>query len=336
PVASTPPQAGERLNVAPGSRTLLARGERALHLITPSRLGRLTHADVETGRVVNDFSFVREGVEDYGVADICNETKTAQLEDRSTFLGLSSKSLLRWDTRLKGGLAQEMTSPAVECLGGKSYKLSESSGFTCMATSADGYVAVGARDGRVRLYSERTLTQARTSIPGLGAPITGIDVTFDGQWVVATTARYLMVLLTTYRDPDTGNTRCGFTSRLGADAPAPRVLRLRPEDVARTGGAALEKAHFSWVTDAGRPERWIVASVGNYSVLWNFRSVKTASPEALSLGGLTTVTQYNLIAKQDAVVDAKFMHDRFARVSGRGDSAMVVATKSKVYSLEED
>jgi len=37
----------------------------------------------------------------------------------------------------------------------------------------------------VRLYSEKTLTQAKTSIPGMGLPITSVDVTFDGGWVMA-------------------------------------------------------------------------------------------------------------------------------------------------------
>ena len=33
---------------------------------------------------------------------------------------------------------------------------------------------------QVRLYSEKTLTQAKTSIPGMGLPITEVDVTYDG------------------------------------------------------------------------------------------------------------------------------------------------------------
>ena len=40
-----------------------------------------------------------------------------------------------------------------------------------------------------------------------------------------------------------------------------------------TGGAALEKGHFTWITEKGRQERWVVASCGNYTVLWNFRWV---------------------------------------------------------------
>ena len=63
----------------------------------------------------------------------------------------------------------------------------------------------------------------------------------------------------------------GFKSRMGQKAPAPRLLRLKPEDQPLLQGAPLRQGKFTWVTEAGREERWIVASCGNYTVLWNFR-----------------------------------------------------------------
>lgn len=36
-------------------------------------------------------------------------------------------------------------------------------------------------------------------------------------------------------------------------------------------GAPIQKGRFTWVTEADRKEKWIVASIGKYSVLWNFR-----------------------------------------------------------------
>ena len=43
------------------------------------------------------------------------------------------------------------------------------------------------------------MTRANTAIPGLGAPITAVDVTFDGKWVLATTNKYLMVVKTVFK-----------------------------------------------------------------------------------------------------------------------------------------
>jgi len=58
---------------------------------------------------------------------------------------------------------------------------------------------------------------------------------------------------------------------MGQSAPAPRLLRLKPEDQAKVARAKLGKGKFTWITEAGRQERWIVASCGSYTVLWNFR-----------------------------------------------------------------
>jgi hypothetical protein len=46
------------------------------------------------------------------------------------------------------------------------------------------------------------LLQAKTSIPGLGKPITAVDVTYDGAWVLATTDDYLMVVKASFSDED--------------------------------------------------------------------------------------------------------------------------------------
>ena len=59
---------------------------------------------------------------------------------------------------------------------------------------------MGSKDGQVRLYSNKTVGQiAKTAIPGLGLPITAIDATYDGKWVLATTDKYLMVVATSFK-----------------------------------------------------------------------------------------------------------------------------------------
>lgn len=63
----------------------------------------------------------------------------------------------------------------------------------------------------------------------------------------------------------------GFRSRMGSRGAAPRLLRLKPEDVEKVGQAPLQKGKFTWVTESGREERWIVATCGQFTVLWNFR-----------------------------------------------------------------
>jgi hypothetical protein len=66
-----------------------------------------------------------------------------------------------------------------------------------------GHVVIGSEDGKLRFYSNgsvaRKNTKANACIQGLGAPITAVDVTYDGKWVLATTDKYLMVVKTTYK-----------------------------------------------------------------------------------------------------------------------------------------
>ena len=114
----------------------------------------------------------------------------------------------------------------------------------------------------------------------------------------------------------------------------PRILRLRPEDVARTGGKPLQKGKFSWITEQGRAERWIVVTcgerqaitrcliigkatphvfqlAGQFSIVWNFAKVKAATTESLSFGGLPTNMDYIINGgKEEEVVDSTFQHAR--------------------------
>lgn len=338
------------LDLTPG-KMLLMRHETRLAALSASRPDRLLDADIETGKVVSEWSFQKDGVE-VPMDDLANESRGAQLDGRSTFLGLASNRLVKWDMRTREGMvsgsasspSSSAASPVVEWAGGKDY--ARGTRFSCLATAGDGSCVVGSADGQVRLYSDRSLTRAATSLPGLGAAVTAVDVTFDGRWALATTAKYLMVLKTSWLDAD-GKVASAFKQRMGrGSAPAPRLLKLRPEDVAATRGAPLAKGKFTWVATPDAPrERWIAASCGTHTVLWSFDAVKRARPGGdrggggesedgsggptatlggrgggglSSAGGLTTVPPTYLLSKGESVVDSVLMHDRFAAASGGG------------------
>lgn len=164
------------------------------------------------------------------MADIAAETKDAQLGHASTFLGLDSNRLCRWDQRTSEGIVEDMS---LTYAAGKDY--SRGTNFTCMATSGNGYVAVGSRDGRIRMYGSKKgmesfeFKQASTSVPGLGLPITAIDVSYDSHYIVATTDKYLIVLQTFFRD-SSGTETNGFVTKMGAKTRPPKLLKLKPED----------------------------------------------------------------------------------------------------------
>ena len=55
-----------------------------------------------------------------------------------------------------------------------------------MSTTLQGGLAVGSLNGEIRLYKE-VGQNAKTLLPGLGDPIRGVNMSVDGEWIVATT-----------------------------------------------------------------------------------------------------------------------------------------------------
>lgn len=70
---------------------------------------------------------------------------------------------------------------------------------------------------------------------------------------------------------DAGKQCNGFTDRGGGKLALPRLLRLKPEDKLITGGKPFKNGKFTWVTEAQSHERWVVASCGKHTVIWNFK-----------------------------------------------------------------
>jgi hypothetical protein len=92
------------------------------------------------------------------------------------------------------------------------------------------------------------MRQAKTAFPGLGSPITHVDVTFDGKWILGTTDTYLILICSLFTDKD-GKTKTGFNGRMGNRIAAPRLLKLTPLDSHLAGvNNKFQKAQFSWVS----------------------------------------------------------------------------------------
>ena len=103
------------------------------------------------------------------------------------------------------------------------------------------------------------------------------------------------------------------------------MLKLKPEDAARARGAPLTRGKFTWVTEQGKQERWIVASCQNYSILFNFRRVKTATaPDAR----LMEFTDYNVVGKDNAIAESTFVHEKF---TGDDTHLVIATTKGDVF-----
>ncbi|XP_022896809.1 protein CYPRO4-like [Olea europaea var. sylvestris] len=320
-------------------KALLMRGETNMMLMSPLKQGKphstgLHQLDIETGKIVTEWKFEKDGTE-ITMKDITSDAKGSQLNpSESTFLGLDDNRLSQWDMREKQGIVQKIAnagSPVLHWTQG--HQFSRGTNFHCFATTGDGSIVVGSLDGKIRLYSRTSMRQAKTAFPGLGSPITSVDVTYDGKWVLGTTDTYLILICTLFTDKD-GKTKTGFSGRMGNKIPAPRLLKLTPVDAHMAGSDnKFHAGHFSWVTESGKQERHLVATVGKFSVIWNFQQVKNSAHNCYqNQQGLKSCYCYKIVLKDESIIESRFMHDKFA-FSNSPDAPLVVATPMKVTSF---
>ncbi|KAM5565693.1 protein CYPRO4 [Rosa sericea] len=330
---------GSNLARSTPRKALLMKAETNMLLMSPMNEGKphttgLHQFDIETGKVVTEWKFEKDGT-DITMKDIANDSKGAQLDPSgSTFLGLDDNRLCRWDMRDRKGMVQDLASANTPILNwNQGHQFSRGTNFQCFASTGDGSIVVGSLDGKIRLYSINSMRQAKTAFPGLGSPITHVDVTYDGKWILGTTDTYLILICTMFTDKD-GKTKTGFAGRMGNRISAPRLLKLNPLDSHLAGtNNKFRNAQFSWVTENGKQERHLVATVGKFSVIWNFQQVKDGSHECyLNQEGLKSCYCYKIVLKDDSIVDSRFMHDKFA-VTDSPEAPLVIATPLKVSSF---
>ncbi|XP_074343281.1 protein CYPRO4 [Apium graveolens] len=329
---------GSGSNVTP-KKALLMRGETNMLLMSPLKEGKphatgLNQLDIETGRVVTEWKFEKDGC-DISMRDITNDSKGSQLDhSESTFLGLDDNRLCQWDMRDRAGMVQTIASANSPVLHwNQGHQFSRGTNFQCFASTGDGSIVVGSLDGKIRLYSNKSMRQAKTAFPGLGSPITHVDVTYDGKWVLGTTDTYLILICTLFTDKD-GKTKTGFGGRMGNKIPAPRLLKLTPVDSHMAGkNNKFHGGQFSWVTEGGKQERHLVATVGKFSVVWNFQQVKNSAHHCYqNQQGLKSCYCYKIVPKDESIIESRFMHDKFA-LTDSPEAPLVVATPMKVSSF---
>ncbi|GKE23448.1 CYPRO4 protein, partial [Tanacetum coccineum] len=67
------------------------------------------------------------------------------------------------------------------------------------------------------------------------------------------------------------------------------------------------------VTESGRQERHLVATVGKFSVIWDFQQVKNSAHECYrNQQGLKSCYCYKLMTKDESIIESRFMHDKYA------------------------
>ena len=151
------------------------------------------------------------------VISLAPSSKYAQATDEQTLIGISSNAVFRLDPRLDG--SHKVVED--ECK-----KHIAKTQFLTVATSPQGYIAVGTHRGDIRLFDQLGC-MAKTTLPPLGAPILALDISSDSRYVLATCNQYIMLF-----DVANQHGQLSFTKSFDSnEKPIPRLLKLRPEHI---------------------------------------------------------------------------------------------------------
>lgn len=221
---------------------------------------KLYRMDIEYGKVVDEWKVH----DDIPVVTFAPENKFAQMTSEQTFLGVSNNALYRVDPRLSGNKLVDANM--------KQYV--SKNDFSALATTEKGYIAVASNKGDIRLF-DRLGIRAKTQLPALGDPITGMDVSADGRWILGTTKNYLL-LVDAQQKGGKNEGKLGFEKAFAADAkPHSRRLALTPEHVAQfyhETGKPISFTPAKFNAGAGA-ETSIITATGPYIIEWNLRRV---------------------------------------------------------------
>ena len=252
-------------------KVMLHAEDRDMILQNPMENNSLFRMDLEYGKIVDEYKVH----DDIPVKNFAPEKKYAQTTSEPTFLGHSHNALYRIDPRLSGDKLVDSTL--------KQY--TSKNDFSAAATTANGYIAVASAKGDIRMF-DRLGIQAKTNIPALGDPITGLDASGDGRWLLATTRTYLL-LIDCLQKTGKNQGKLGFEKSFPAsDKPTPRRLALAPAHVAQLTAETKKGINFTpgrFNTGEGTNETSIVTATGPFVVGWSMKKVLKGEKDPYSI-----------------------------------------------------
>lgn len=259
---------GKKMNP---KKVMLHKEDRDLILqndVDPNKLYRM---DLEYGKVVDEWNVH----DDIPVVTFAPENKFAQMSGEQTFLGVSNNALFRVDPRISGNKLVESDKQ----------QYATKNDFSSLATTEKGYIAVASNKGDIRLF-DRLGIRAKTSLPALGDPILGMDVSADGRWILGTTKNYLL-LVDAQQQGGKNDGKLGFEKPFAADSkPRPVRLALSPQHVAQFFHETGQPVSFTpakFNTGEGAEETSIITASGPYIIEWNLKRVLRGSKDSYKI-----------------------------------------------------
>ena len=187
------------------------------------------------------------------------------MTNEQTFIGLSDNALYRVDPRLSGN----------KLVDSQLKQYASKNAFSNAATTEQGYIALASEKGDIRMF-DRLGIRAKTSLPALGEPVIGLDVSADGRWILATCRTYLMLIDALQKD-GRNEGKLGFQASFSKDSkPQPRRLGLSPNHIAQfqhETKTALSFTPARFNTGVDDKETSIITATGPFIITWNMKKV---------------------------------------------------------------
>ena len=237
----------------PPENLTLHQGESKMLFIDPAKRDKIQCYDFNKEKVVEEWG--AQGVKNF--ESFYGEYKNAQTTPNQMIIACSEKGMFKLDPRVN------KDNKEVEK---KVYSTNYM--FNRIASTIDGKIAVASKKGEIRMFNKMGQI-AKTSLPSVdGKEITGIDLSKNGNWILATSKAYILLIPTLCR-----NGKNGFDHRMGAEKPIPRKLKLANSDLIKynLSGHSFTKATFD--TSADFDETLIVTSISDYVVIWKLKKV---------------------------------------------------------------
>jgi WD40 repeat protein len=140
--------------------------------------------------------------------------------------------------------------------------------FSKMASTLNNSFVVGSKKGELRLYDQDVGKRAKTLFTGLGQEILGVDVSQDGNYIIATCPNYLMFIPTQIQGD-----KNGFTNQMGKGKPNPKKLTLANPDYVKLGVQNQQYTKATFNNGTTHHDTEIITSIGQYIVTWRLKDI---------------------------------------------------------------
>ncbi|KAF4693405.1 vacuolar import and degradation protein 27 [Perkinsus olseni] len=224
----------------------------------PADADKVLCMDLNVGKVVQEWN-----ADSMRVNNLIPTSKTAQSTGEQCFMGMNDKAIFVMDPRLDS----RNTNRA------QTYAYASNVKLSAAATDGGGRFALGNRVGEYRLFDGQTnkdgqIKRCKTLLKGTGDPITKVDVTFDGRYLLGTTAKYLVLI-----DTQLSGGVTGFDKSMGQNAPELISISLSQEDFVKYGLKDINFTPARFECGASGVEETIVTTTGSLMVSWSLKDV---------------------------------------------------------------